>query len=326
MAFPLEIMYRIMGHITDKSTLAKMTHLSRSFQSEAEKALYSEVLVRSHNLDPAPMGFTVLPLKVAKRKRSLWERVGSYILVMSVDMRSQTGMIMSETEAYYDFIRDLLPTLQDCRSLTLHIPEVPNFDRPLKHFVSPSFFLNVHNLRHFGTTLRVVENEVLRALIDSNPQLNSLSFGDMRYTFSLPSEVVPPSLKSISIRRHKYFLTPPQLSSILSLVQSQTESMRLDLSFDSETVLPPILAALRRAPGLKRLVMTYCTWNLISVHFLERVTMYAPMVRYYGTMCVTCDLLNVSHSLSLHVPPSSDEFARMNAFSHLSSALRNSAP
>jgi len=242
-------------------------------------------------LDPAPLGTTILPLKGARNKQSLWERVGPYVLVMAFDMRSQTGLIMDEMEAHFELIRELLPTLRDCRSITLHIPEVPNLDRSLKHFISPTFFFNVRKLRHFGTTLRVVENEVLRAIMDSNPHLNSLSFGDLRYACSLPTAAVPTSLKSISIRRHKYFLTTPQLSSLLTLVQSRTEAMRLDLSFDSETVLPPILAALRRAPRLKKLVLTYCTWNLISVHFLERLTMYAPMVRYYGTMCVTCDLL-----------------------------------
>jgi hypothetical protein len=300
MTFPLEIMYRIMGHITDKATLARLTHLSRSFQREAERALYSEVLFRSHTLDPAPRGSTVLPFKGAGRKRSLWERVGPYILALTIDMRSQTGLVMDEQlETTFGFIQELLPNLKDCRSLTLHIPEIPGSDRSLKYFISPSFYFNVRNLRHFGTTLRVIENEVLRAIIDANPNLNSLSFGDLRYTFSLPSAAIPTSIKSISVRRHKYFLTTPQLESLLSMVQSRTESIRLDLSFDSETVLPPILGALRRAPALKKLILTFCTWNLMSVHFLERVTMYTPMVKYYGTMCVTCDLLNVRLFFSL---------------------------
>jgi hypothetical protein len=293
MAFPLEIMYRIMSFIRDKETLANLTHLSRTFQREAETALYSEVLFRSHNLDPAPLGSLVLPFKGALRKKSLWERVGFYVLVMTIDMRSQTGLMTEEHRTCFDFIRNLLPNLRDCRSLTLHIPEIPNFSSSLKSFTVPTFYSNVRNLRHFGTTLRVIENEVLGAIFDSNPHINSLAFGDLRYTLSLPSATIPGSLKSISVRRHKYFLPEPQLSSLLSIVQSRTESLRLDLSFDSETVLPPILTALRRAPRLRKLVLTYCTWNLISVHFLERVTMYIPMVRYYGTMCVTCDLLQV---------------------------------
>jgi hypothetical protein len=294
MAFPLEIMYRIMGHITDKSTLARLTHLSRSFQREAEKALYAEIFFRSHNLDPASLGSTIIPFKEAIRKRSLWERTGPYVLIMTIDMRSQTGLVMDEqVDAYYNFIRGLLPNLRDCRSLTLHIPDIPSFERSLKFFIAPSFYFNVRALRHFGTTLRVVENEVLRAIMDSNPHMNSLAFGDLRYTFSLPTHNLT-NIKSISLRRHKYFMTTFQLESLLSMVQSRTESLRLDLSFDSETALPPILNALRRATGLKKLVLTFCTWNLMSIHFLERLTMYAPMVRYYGTVCISCNTLQVS--------------------------------
>ncbi|PIL36381.1 hypothetical protein GSI_00069 [Ganoderma sinense ZZ0214-1] len=170
---PVELWLTILGHITDKATLAVLTQVSRTFSHEAEARLYHTV---TFDLDPAIYRFCESVLADPRRATLV---VGFHLMAIE--------------NAYGSTLRALLPVLQSLRnleylklniSLGSGLPSLDSHDEQHRRTLTAILGLRFPRLRGFATTGALSTQPQSLRFVLGHPRLEELEFNGSCYDYS----------------------------------------------------------------------------------------------------------------------------------------------